>query len=107
MAQIIEYYALEEFKDGQDNKHVYPKGAPYPREGFKVSDERLQQLSTKFNNAGRAVIGRRILDDEQQEEREALEDMKVGELKELAKEKGVKGYSDLKKAELIAILNDL
>lgn len=34
----------------------------------------------------------------------SLEDLKVEELKELAKEKGIEGYSKLKKEELIDLL---
>lgn len=36
-----------------------------------------------------------------------LREMKLGELKELAKTKGVKGYSKLKKAELVELLKDI
>nr|GFC31159.1 SAP-like protein BP-73 [Tanacetum cinerariifolium] len=38
---------------------------------------------------------------------EELEAMKLAELKELAKSRGVKGYSKLKKAELIELLKTL
>lgn len=41
---------------------------------------------------------------ESTDEEKSLEDLKVEELKELAKEKGIEGYSKLKKDELIDLL---
>lgn len=46
-------------------------------------------------------------DQEDQENKVGLEDKKVDELKELAKEAGVENYSKLKKSELIDELNSL
>ena len=40
----------------------------------------------------------------QQKELGALQALKVDELKELAKEKGIRDYADMKKAELIEAL---
>lgn len=50
------YKVIEYFTDAQDNDHIYKKGDTYPREGFKVSEERLNELSTPFNSRGIAVI---------------------------------------------------
>lgn len=36
----------------------------------------------------------------------ALEELKVEELKDLAKEKGIKGYSTMKREELIEVLKE-
>lgn len=46
-------------------------------------------------------------DEANQENQVGLEDKKVDELKELAKEAGVENYSKLKKSELIDELNSL
>lgn len=37
----------------------------------------------------------------------SLEDKNVAELKELARERGIEGYNDMKKAELIAALTEV
>lgn len=50
------YVAIRDFKDLQDDGHVYIKGDPYPREGKYVSEERIQELLSNKNKMGKPVI---------------------------------------------------
>ena len=50
------YRVLEYFEDLQDNDHKYRAGDYFPRPGFVVSEERLQELATSANRRGRPVI---------------------------------------------------
>lgn len=45
-----------------------------------------------------------IVESADNKEQRVLSDMKVGELKELAKEKGIEGAASLNKEELLAVL---
>ena len=40
----MEYKTLKAIRDLQDDKHYYKKGEAYPRKGFKVAQERLDEL---------------------------------------------------------------
>lgn len=91
------YQVIEYFTDMHDNEHAYNVGDVYPREGLDVSKERLTELSTDKNRRNIPLI-------ERVQEQTNYSGMKVSELKELAKEHEIEGYSDMKKAELIAAL---
>lgn len=91
------YKVIKYFTDLQDNDHEYNVGDLFPRDGKEVSEERLTELSTKNNRQSKALI-------ERVQEHVDYSDMKVSELKELAKERGINGYSDMKKVELIEVL---
>ena len=50
------YKVIEYFEDGQDNRYPYSAGDTFPREGVKVSDERLAELSSDKNKRGKVLI---------------------------------------------------
>ena len=50
------YKVLVAFTDLQDKNRTYNVGDRFPRDGFKVSAERLQELSSTNNKRGVALI---------------------------------------------------
>lgn len=50
------YKAISYFKDMKDNMHPYNPGDTFPRDGLKVDDKRLEELSTDKNRRGKPVI---------------------------------------------------
>ena len=52
----MEYVALCDFRDTQDERRLYRKGEQYPREGLNVSDQRLNGLLGTNNKAGFPLI---------------------------------------------------
>jgi hypothetical protein len=53
---MMKYLVIKSFTDMQDNNHKYLAGDIFPREGFSVSDERLEELSTDKNRRKEPMI---------------------------------------------------
>ncbi|MBN4913612.1 Rho termination factor N-terminal domain-containing protein [Staphylococcus sp. EG-SA-13] len=91
------YKVINYFTDLQDNNHEYNVGDVFPRSSKQVSKERLTELSNTSNRQKKALI-------ERVDEQESYSGMNVSELKKLAKERDIEGYSSMKKVELIEVL---
>lgn len=50
------YKVIKLFADLEDKNHVYNPGDVYPREGLKVTDERIKELSGSENKRGEPLI---------------------------------------------------
>ena len=76
------YKVLKSFADLSDGKHTYAVGDTYPREGVKVSPDRIRELSTSKNSHGTPLI----------QEAEELKEVKADEkpAKKTAKPKKAK-----------------
>ena len=55
------YTVIETFTDLQDNNHRYLPGDNFPREGLKVSEARLKELSTDKNRRQRPMIKEEVV----------------------------------------------
>lgn len=50
------FKVIKKFTDLQDDRYLYNEGDTYPRKGFKVSSQRLEELSTSSNRRGEPLI---------------------------------------------------
>lgn len=98
MTKRKEYKVVHPFRDLQDKSKTFPNGRVYAIGDIysykNAADERIKELaSTK--NAIRKVLIKPI------EVVRTLENCTAVELRHIAKEKGIKGYYNMTKAELI------
>lgn len=60
------YEVINNFKDLEDNNHLYLKGNIYPREGLEPTNKRIKELATEKNKIGKKII-QKIEDTEETE----------------------------------------
>lgn len=54
-----EYVVIKRFRDAQDGKRVYEPKNAYPRQGVKVTQERIDELLSSNNKQGEPLIKER------------------------------------------------
>lgn len=74
------YKVIKRFKDLQDKNHVYNVGDIYPRDGFKPSLNRLDELSSAKNKRKQPLI--QLIE----EKAEEIENKAEKEIEEVKKE---------------------
>lgn len=105
----MKYEVIHFFTDLQDFSHPYNVGDLFPREGMRVSEERIKELSSNQNRQKKPLI--KMVEDEQYEElpfpidetkytRTDINRMNKAELQELAKNTGVESADGMTGSEL-------
>ena len=92
------YKVVKKFADLQDNNHIYNEGDTFPRDGVKVSAERIAELSGSENKQGVPLI--------EKEGANPIEKMTVEQLEAYAAEKGIDLTGCQNKAEKIAKIKE-
>lgn len=70
----MRYTVIRDFTDLQDNNFKYRVGDEFPRPGAKVSDERIDELSTTKNRKGLPMIQEIEEPEEPAEKTESIEE---------------------------------
>ena len=97
------YKALTYFEDLQDNRHPYNEGDIFPRDGLSVTEERLQELSSKKNRRKIKLI--ELVEDQPKPfTKTDINKMKVEDLKELAKTNGIENAEEMTGEKLKEVL---
>ena len=105
------YIVTKNIIDSKDNNRFYEVGDLYPRPDFTVSGARIAELVGKgvIIAEGKAEAPAPAPTEEvaPAEEEKPLEKLKVAELKELLEKSGVEYEADAKKADLVALAQDI
>lgn len=112
------YEVIHYFTDLQDNEYPYNVGDVFPRDGLKVGEERLKELSGSNNKQHKPLI--KFVEEKlpfsdndiELEEDSAkkpytksdIQRMKKAELLEIARNTGVEGADDMTREELAEYL---
>ena len=81
------------------------EGNGLPLDDYITEEEFVKPKKNKENKTEVKVIEKEVEVPSEPEETVSLENMKLADLKALAKDKGIKGYSSMKKEELLKVLN--
>lgn len=94
------YKVIKLFADLQDNEHIYNVGDTFPRDGIKVTDERIAELSGCDNKRGVPLIAEDVDKDPN------IDKMNVEQLEAYAAENGIDLTGCKNKAERIAKIKE-
>ena len=96
------YKALKYFTDLQDSNHPYDEGDIFPRDGLKVSEERLKELSSTNNKRKEVLI--QLIEEAKPLTKTEINRMTTAELKNIATDNGIENAEEMTGAELKKVL---